>query len=328
MRDLPAPVEAFLREAGWGGAEARHLAGDASSRRYTRLVKEGRSAILMQVPEPDQTVTRRFATVGDWLRAQGYSAPATLAHDPGDGLLLCEDFGDGLVAVLAEGDSALEARLYLAAIGFLADLRRHPAPDFAPILDGPALARLLAVLPEWYLPFCGIAPGAETREIGPEIARLHDKFCSGSPPVLGMRDFHAGNIVWLPERKGVARIGLLDFQDAVATHPAYDVVSLLQDARRDLAPGLEHQMIGAYISATGCDQVAFRTAYAMIGVQRGLRILGVFARLALQAGRPQYLQYLPRVWSHISRNLAHPELARLRGLVEAGIPAPGSGMVQ
>jgi hypothetical protein len=140
--------------------------------------------------------------------------------------------------------------------------------------------------------------------------------------VLALRDFHAENLVWLPDRAGVARVGLLDFQDAEAGHPAYDLVSLLKDARRDLAPGLEQEMIDRFLSRTGCDPERFAAAYAALGAQRNLRILGVFARLSMHFGKPHYVDLIPRVWAHLTASLRHPALAPLARRVADDLPEP------
>ena len=141
-------------------------------------------------------------------------------------------------------------------------------------------------------------------------------------PVLALRDFHAENLIWLPERDGAARVGLLDFQDAFAGHPAYDLVSLLEDARRDVAPEVREAMVTHYIAGSGTDAAAFRTAFATSGAQRNLRILGVFARLSMHFGKPQYVALIPRVWAHLQADLADPALADLRDFLDGVLPAP------
>jgi aminoglycoside/choline kinase family phosphotransferase len=209
---------------------------------------------------------------------------------------------------------------------FLADLHRHPAPGVAPLLDGPGLADLLAVVEEWYLPAAGATRG-EFRLVPALVSRLYTAW-NDARPVLSLRDFHAGNVIWLETRQGVSRVGLLDVQDAVATHPAYDLVSLLQDARRDLSPGLEQGMVRHYLGMTRADPAEFSAVYALLGVQRGLRILGVFARLALAGQKPGYLRFVPRVWRLIAANLEHPELAGLRDAVRAGVPPPEASRLE
>lgn len=321
MTERAPVIEGFLASAGWGGAARAALAGDASARRYERLSLGGRCAVLMDAPPERGEDTARFARVGRWLHARGYSAPEILAEDHGLGLLLLEDLGDAVVARLVAADPPREAGIYAAATDFLADLHRHEPPGFAPPLDGPALGRLTAILSEWYLPGVGASPTAAADDLPALIATLHDRLGDGSV-ALSLRDFHSENLIWLPKRAGHARLGLLDFQDAVAAHPAYDLASLLQDARRDVPAAIEQAMIARYARARGLDHDRFVAAYSLVGAQRALRIVGVFARLALRDGKTRYLAYLPRVWAALGRNLAHPTLTDLAQLVQAGIPAP------
>jgi aminoglycoside/choline kinase family phosphotransferase len=321
MTDRGRAIAGFLASAGWAGAARAPLAGDASARRYERLALGGRRAVLMDAPPGRGEDTARFTRVGRWLRARGYSAPEIYAEDHGQGLLLLEDLGDALAARLVAADPALEAEIYTAATGFLADLHRHAPPDFAPRLDGAALADLTAILPEWYLPGIGAARTPELDALPGQIAALHDRLTDGQV-VMSMRDFHSENLIWLPLRSGCARLGLLDFQDAVATHPAYDLVSLLQDARRDVPASVERAMLAHYTAIRGLDPVRFAAIYALLGAQRALRIIGIFARLALRDGKTSYPALMPRVWAALERNLANPALAELAGSVRAGLPAP------
>ena len=320
MSDRSARIAAFLATAGWSGAVRAALAGDASTRRYERLTLAGRSAILMDAPDQAASVTA-FLRVGGWLRAHGFSAPATLAEDPASGLLLIEDFGDALVARLVEAEPGHEISLYSSVIDTLVALHRLPAPEFVQPLDGPAMAKLVELTVEWYPHAIGEAPNAETRQIPDLVARAYDRLAKG-PQVMALRDFHAENLILLSGRKSPADIGLLDYQDAVACQPAYDLVSLLQDARRDLSPGTESAMIARYLDQTDHDPATFHAAYALIGAQRQLRIIGVFARLCLHFGKAGYLAHLPRVWNHLQDNLAHPALADLARAVAGGLPEP------
>jgi len=308
----------FLAAAGWGAARRTPLAGDASARRYERLALGAASAILMDCPPGRGEDPRRFTRMADWLLAQGYSAPRIFARDEADGFLLLEDLGDDLFARLTAADPETEVPLYTAAADFLADLHRRPVPDFVEPLDGRALAGLLSWVGDWYLPAFGARPDTAIPGV---VAALYARLGTGVAPVLSLRDFHAENLIWLPDRQGHARLGLLDFQDAVAAHPAYDLVSLLQDARRDVTPAAGAAAIGRYIAQTGWNRDEFAAIFALLGAQRALRILAVFARLCLHLGRPQYLDYMPRVWRALQRNLAHPALSELAGAAE-GLPEP------
>lgn len=321
MNEREGAIAGFLAAAGWAKATRTPLAGDASARRYERLTSRGLRAVLMDAPPERGEDTGRFARVDRWLRAQGYSAPEILSEDHRQGFLLLEDLGDAVVARVLEREPAKERDIYEATTDFLADLHGRPIPGFASALDGRALGDLIRLALEWYAPGVGAAPEADAETLPRLIESLHDRLADGGP-VLSLRDFHSENLIWLPERSGHARIGLLDFQDAVAAHPAYDLVSLLQDARRDVAEATEAAMLARYAAARDVDPVRFAAIYALIGAQRALRIIGVFARLARRDGRTQYLRFLPRVWSALDRNLAHPALGELAAAVAAQLPAP------
>lgn len=326
MPDRAGRIDAFLASAGWSGAVRRPLAGDASSRRYERLASGGMSAILMDAPDQALSVAA-FLRVGDWLRARGLSAPKTLAEDAAAGLLLIEDFGDGLVARLVGKEPGREISLYSSAIDTLVALHRHPAPDFVLPLDGPAMANLVQLTVDWYPRAIGIGPNAATRRIPALIAELHDRL-AGSSRVMALRDYHAENLILLPDREPPARIGLLDYQDAVACHPAYDLVSLLQDARRDVLPATESAAMARYLDQTGHDADAFSAACALVGAQRQLRIVGVFARLCLHFGKAAYLAHLPRVWRHLQLSLGHPALVDLAQAITDGLPEPTAQRIE
>ena len=314
-------IHSFLADAGWADALRHPLAGDASARRYLRLTNGTARAVLMDADPRSGERVDRFVDVGRWLAAQGYSAPALLASDMANGLLLLEDLGDDLIARLVVADPARERPLYLSVTDFLCDLHRRPPPGFLAVADGAALADLSARLTAWYLPAVDARPSDATAAIPVEIARLHDHFSDGSL-VVSLRDFHAENLIWLPGRTGPAQVGLLDFQDAFATHPAYDLVSLCQDARRDVSPATEAACLTDYLQKTGRDPDTFAAIYALLGAQRALRIMAVFARLCLRSGKAHYLDYMPRIWGYLMRNLAHPGLAPLAHAIAVGLPAP------
>jgi aminoglycoside/choline kinase family phosphotransferase len=317
----------FLAGAGWADAGRTPLAGDASARSYQRLTKGARRAVLMDAPPDRGEDTGRFSRMARWLRQRGYSAPDILAEDSASGFLLLEDLGDDLFARLILKDRRVEEDLYMAAVDFLVDLHGHPTPPFVAPLDGPALADLTTLTPKWYLPGVGTTVNDHAEALPGIISDLYSRIAA-EEAVTSLRDFHAENLIWLPQRRGIARVGLLDFQDAVAAHPAYDLVSLLQDARRDVPAPLETTMITRYVTATGVDEGEFHPAYALLGAQRALRIIGVFARLTLHFGKPHYLAYLPRVWGYLQRNLAHPALSTLNDAVRAGLPDPTPERIQ
>lgn len=304
---------AFVAGAGWAEARVLPLAGDASARRYFRLTLAGNSAVLMDDPAG---AVGPFLAMTEWLRGHGFGAPGILAQDQDQdaGLLLVEDLGDDLVARVLDRDPGMAPRIYDRITDLLIALHRHPVPDFVAPLDGPTLADQAGLFVDWY---------PQGADIAPVIAALHADLAADQPPVLALRDFHAENLIW----RGDAPLGLIDYQDAVACHPAYDLVSALQDARRDVDPAIEAACIDRYLAATGLDPDRFRAAYALLGAQRNLRILGIFARLCLRDGKPRYLEFMPRVWGHVQRNLAHPALAPLAQAV-AAVPPPDDALVE
>lgn len=321
MAERAAQIASFLAATGWGMADRRPLAGDASARRYDRLTRGTDRAVLMDAPPASGEDVTRFTRMARWLCAQGFSAPAILAEDPGCGLLLLEDLGDDILARLTTADPEREAPLYASITDFLLALHRHPAPAFAPPLDGPALADLTRLTPDWYLPGIGATRTGAADDLPGLIALAYDRL-NREMPVASLRDFHAENLIWLPHRRGPARLGLLDFQDAVTAHPAYDLVSALQDARRDVSPVVEAAERSRYAATKGLEQSRFMAIYALLGVQRALRILGVFARLCMALDKPQYVALIPRTWGYIERNLERPELADIARALRAALPAP------
>jgi N-acetylmuramate 1-kinase len=316
----------FLSGAGWDDAIRTSLAGDASDRRYERLHRGRRSAVLMDAPPGKGDDPADFIRIGRHLTRIGLSAPRLLADDLHNGFLLLEDLGDGLYARLLARDRALEALLYAAAADTLVHLQARPAPPELPDLSAHDWAEAAAFAPGWY-GFAVTGTRPDTKDL---VACLTDLITrhADSPRILILRDFHAENLLWLPRRTGLRRVGLLDFQLGQMGQPGYDLVSLLQDARRDVTPATEAAMIRRFAGATGTDMAGFSPAYAVLGAQRALRILGIFARLCLVAGNPGYLPLIPRVWAHLQRNLAHPALASLGPITASLLPEPTPGHLQ
>ncbi len=287
MTRRDAAIARFLAKAGWGEAERTPLAGDASFRRYDRIHLDGRSAVLMDAPPPLNDV-RPFLTVDRLLRAHGLSAPEILAADPGAGLVLLEDLGDDTYGrVLAQGGD--EGGLYRLAVDALIHLHRIFRADGAavPVFDQPRALREVELLLDWYWPALTGAPAPdrlreEFRDAWRAILPLRD----GAPGTLVLFDFHIDNLMWLKSRPGIAACGLLDFQDAVMAPVSFDLVSLLEDARRDVPDELARSLIGHYLASfPSLEEERFRTSYAVVGAQRSTRILGTFARLKLRDSR-------------------------------------------
>ncbi|MBL9051290.1 MAG: phosphotransferase [Tabrizicola sp.] len=326
MTERKAALSRFLAKAGWATAERRHLAGDASDRRYERLRVGAATAVLMDNPPGGADDPAAFSAMARHLRGLGLSAPAILAEDLEQGFLLLEDLGDDLYARLLNADASREAELYAAATDVLLHLQSQPAPSGLPNLGAEAWGDAACFAPDWYA-FAATGVKPDTTAFRAALVKALRAHADG-PRVLILRDFHAENLLWLPGRGGLARVGLLDFQLGQLGQPGYDLVSLLQDARRDVSPATEASMIARFTSATGADLDSFAAQYATIGAQRALRILGIFARLCLVVGKPQYLPLIPRVWDQLQRNLAHPALAELRAACDDLLPVPNPATLQ
>lgn len=315
-------LRAFIERAGWGDAQVTPLAGDASNRRYDRLMQpDGRRAVVMDAPPAKGEDIGPFVRIATYLTSAGLSAPRIFAQDAQQGFLLLEDLGDDLFARVLERDPGLEHMFYAAAVDVLGHLHRAPPPALAPY-DAATTAPLAALAFDWYQH--GVTGTVDTvardgflQDFQALLAPLDQQ-----PSVLVQRDYHAENLLWLPDRDGPARVGLLDFQDAMLGHPAYDLVSVLQDARRDVAPALEQRMIARFLDQNPQDKDRFATAYAILGAQRNLRIMGVFARLCLRDGKAHYVDLIPRVWGHVQTNLKHPALAVITDFVTTALPPP------
>jgi N-acetylmuramate 1-kinase len=319
MTDRAALAAAFIARAGWAGADRRFLAGDASPRRYDRLTWGGDAAVLMDAPPEKGEDVRPFVAMAHHLRGLGLSAPEVLAEDADNGFLLLEDLGDALFARVLERDPQAEAALYTAAVEVLAALQYAPPPPALPDHTPTFMAEAAGLSLTWY---ARTVAGAQQDAVPLQaaVAGAMAAHCTARP-VLVLRDYHAENLLWLPGRSGLARVGLLDFQMGSMGQPEYDLISLLQDARRDVAPDLAHAMIGHFAGVTGADLARTETACAVLGAQRALRILGGFTRLCLLHGKPGYVRLIPRVWAHLQGNLAHPALAALRDAA-AALPEP------
>ena len=308
----PAGAAEFLAKHGWGGAEIVPIAGDASFRRYFRAVAPGRSAILMDAPPPHED-PRPYIAVAEWLVGRGFAAPAIHGADLDQGLVLIEDFGDVRMREAVDEAPAIRTELYEAAIDLLLELRRHE-PGAFPAYGASILHREADLLPEWYCPAVGVEPDI----IGYRAAwdAVFDVALTGTK-VTVLRDFHAENLMLVGQGRA---LGLLDFQDALVGHPAYDLVSLLQDARCDVPPELEDVMRDRYRRVTG-DGADFDAAYHVLGAQRNSKIIGIFTRLWKRDGKPRYPTLCPRVWRYLERDLAHPALAPVKAWFDASLPA-------
>ena len=314
----PADAPDFLAAHGWEGAEIRPLAGDASFRRYFRVHRGLAQAVLMDAPPPHEDA-RPFVAAAQWLAGAGLSAPSILAHDLDRGLLLIDDFGDARLRETLDAVPGRERELYEVAVDLLVHLHARPP---MPGLQAHGLDQWLSELqlfPDWYCPAVGLDVDAEGYRAAWRAA-LEPVGRDGLGPVTVLRDYHAENIMLVSGRAGIRHFGLLDFQDAVVGHPAYDLASVLEDARRDVDPAVERAMLERYVKATG-QGAEFETAYWTLAAQRNTRILGVFTRLWKRDGKRHYTKFQPRMWGLLERDLAHPALAPVRAWFDANVPA-------
>jgi len=342
----------FLSDSGFLDAERERMPGDASTRSYARLVRDDGTSILMNSPRrPDGPAiydgksysaavhlaedVKPFVAIDNGLRAQGFSAPAIRHADLNSGFLITEDFGS---AGVIEGDPPRPiVERYEVATDMLAELHRKALPETAPlepqgpykipVYDIDAWLVEISLMLEWYLPDRGAEVSQQQRDEFVTMWRTLLEKPAAAPRTWVMRDFHSPNIIWLGDRTGILRVGIIDFQDAVLGPAAYDLVSLLQDARIDVAEQLELTLLTRYIKARRAadaqfDPASFAELYAIMSAQRNTRLLGTFARLNRRDGKPQYLRHQPRIWTYLNRSLAHPALAAFREWYAANVPPP------
>jgi tRNA threonylcarbamoyl adenosine modification protein YjeE len=342
----------FLDGAGYADAKRLRMPGDASTRSYARLVRDDGIVILMNFPRrPDGPAAydgksysaavhlaedvKPWVAIAGGLRERGFSAPAIHHADIDAGFLITEDFGS---VGFTEGDppSPITER-YEAATDLLAALHREPLPEILPLapqvnyaiptFDTEALLVETGLMLEWYMPDRGAEPSNNMRAEFVMMWRdLLDKPAAATR-TWALRDFHSPNLIWLDQRSDLAKVGIIDFQDAVLGPAAYDLVSLLQDARIDVPEQLELALLTRYIKARRAsddsfDPAGFAELYAIMSAQRNTRLLGTFARLNRRDGKPQYLRHQPRIWTYLNRSLAHPVLARAREWYLANVPPP------
>src|SRR5271156_1579347 len=316
-------IAAFLAGCGWEGVRPVPLAGDASFRRYYRLGGNGRRAVLMDAPPPQEDVVP-YVAVSRLLRRLGFSAPEVFAEDRTCGFLLIEDFGDDTYTRLLDR-GADEPALYILAVDTLIELQRaveiRGTPDL-PSFDAERLLAEAALLGDWYAPAAlGKPLPKPRREEYLDLWRTLLPQAALPGETLVLRDYHVDNLMVLPDRSGVRGCGLLDFQDAVCGPPSYDLVSLLKDARRDVPAELCRRMTERYLAAfPALDRAAFLRSAAILAVQRNCKILGIFTRLWKRDGKPRYLVHLPRLWRLLERDLPHPALAPIARWLDRHLP--------
>jgi aminoglycoside/choline kinase family phosphotransferase len=346
-----AAVRQFIAESGMSEAQRRRMAGDASTRIYDQLIAGDKSYVLMNAPrKPDGPPVRNgkpysaianlaesvtpFVAMAKGLREQGLSAPEIFHADLEQGLLLLEDLGDE--RVVAGDPPAPIVECYEAAVDVLLSLHGRTLPDALPVAphveyklppyDIEAFLIEAELLLDWYLPRLDAPPDAQARAEFQTLWRDALQPAIDSPPTWVLRDFHSPNLLWLPKRSELKRVGLLDFQDALMGPAAYDLASLLQDARVDVPEQVEVALLGRYVRRRRADNSEFDAAgfirnYVTLATQRSSKILGIFARLDARDHKPQYLRHIPRVWAYLQRSLTHPSLAALNEWYSKHVPA-------
>ncbi len=313
----------FLANAGWARSKIELLAADASFRSYHRVKLNDRLAVLMDAPPPEEDI-RPFVKVGKYLSQLGFSAPKIYAEDERRGFLLLEDLGDNTYtrAFATGGD---EDALYALAVDTLVQLHELSSAPTVPA-DTPAydLSRLMAevaLIADWYLPAIGLPLSADARSSFDDVWQNAFAHVADKQETLVLRDYHVDNLMWLPHRAGIARCGLLDFQDALVGPRAYDLMSLIEDARRDVPMTRADKLIERYIDACGdVDEKTLRRDIAILGAGRHAKVIGIFTRLAARDGKTQYLQHIDRVWGLLGNSLRHPDLVDVQNWFDTHIP--------
>ena len=351
-----AEIIVFLKEAKWDQADRVPVPGDASTRRYERLALDGQKAVLMDAPKGAETPSEpegasvkdrqalgynalarlagpnpeAFACIANELSKRGFSAPKIISADLDKGFMLLEDLGGAVYASVVDTNPAQERKLYEAAIDTLAAIYRSTFPanmEFQGYkwnirdYDDAALLAETDLCLDWYAKDFGYEIAGDVRDEFYELYTESFQHLRAHAAGLALRDFHAENLFWLPERQATACVGLIDFQDGLFVHPAYDLMSLITDIRRDVSPELKDVLIRRFCEKSGLkDDLDFRAAYAVLSVQRGTKLLGFPVRADLKFGKPQYRKLLPRVKQHLNDDLSHPVMAGIRRWFSRHIP--------
>lgn len=321
MSDRTTAIKASLTNTHWRDWEWAPLQGDASSRRYVRLSKATQSAILMDAGPALATQTSAFIAMSDWLCQNGLRAPEIYYQNTDLGIALLEDLGPDHFAQWITRNPDDTAMLYAAANDVLVALAKTEPPKHLTKMTPDVGGDMVRITGEWY------AENAATDMLVHAVTTHLQALC-GPAETIALRDFHAENLIWRPDAMGLQRVGLLDFQDAFIAPVGYDLVSLLRDVRRKVDPNLAKSVTGAFCDAHALDHGTASAAFACLAVQRNLRILGVFARLARHDGKIRYIAMIPRIWDMLNEDLAHPTLAELRAVVMATLPHPDASAIR
>lgn len=315
MTERAELLKVFLQNTRWQDCTSTALPADASARRYHRLHNATESVILMDAPPESGEDVKPFIEIATYLETIGISAPGILKADQDSGYLLLEDLGFDDIIKSLDTNPSCETLLYQAATDVLVHLRNQKPPSLKSMTPsvGGGMVRIVG---EHY-----VQSNHLSDDLSGAISEALERHC-GPPDILALRDFHAENLIWRPSKSGISRMGVLDFQDAFLAPDGYDLASLVRDARRDVSSECTAQTLRYFAKATSQSFSDVERAVSVLSVQRNLRILGVFGRLIRTKGKTKYINFLPRVWSHILADAQHPVLTRLHGIISKGIPEP------
>ena len=310
-------VTSFLKSSGWANAALTKIAGDLSDRKYFRLRKGSNKAVLMECASENDPSLPKFIMLSNWLRSLGLSAPEIYAADAQGGLAVLQDFGDSKLTTLIAKDPDIQKPSYEDIVDTLITIRNADPPLGLATPSAQDFCDATTLADTWY-------PGADLQALDAIRAKLETVLeeTLKITTTVSLRDFHADNIIWLGDNPPARRAGLLDFQDAILTHPAYDLMSLLTDARTDVSKELSEHIIQIYCRRTGDNVAETSKAIAALGVQRNLRILGIFTSAARRDAKPHHLPALPRVYAHLITCASHPALSTFATTLRAALPKP------
>lgn len=312
-------IEQFLKLHGWQNAISEKITSDASNRKYSRLFKEKNTMILMDSNPIKNESIQNFMYFTNELRSHNFSAPKIYGSDVSNGFLLLEDLGKNNFTSMLRTQPELENTIYREAINQLVEIHNKKIPRFTLAYDIKILIKEVLLFSDWYLSTLQIPQ--KSKKILDILTPLLIKALK-QKPTLVLRDYHAENLIWLPKRTNNKRVGLLDYQDALAGHPAYDLASLLKDARRDVSLKLRDELTDYFLKKTKFDKALFLRDYSILSAQRNLKIIGIFTRLSIRDNKPSYLNLIPRVWQNLQDDLLHPDLAELSDFMKLNVPEP------
>ena len=315
----PEKIEQFLRHHGWNDAKTEKITSDASNREYTRLSKKQNTSILMDSDPTTNESIENFIYFTKQLRKQKFSAPKIYGQDICNGFLLLEDLGSDSFANILKSKPHLENQIYQEAINQLIEIRKNKIPRLTRKYDLKILLQEAVLFSEWYL--SPLRASYESSYLL-KILRVTLQETLKQDTTLVLRDYHAENLMWLPDRRNNRRVGLLDYQDALAGNPAYDIASLLKDARREVPKKLQEELIKYFLKKTNLDHAVFSRDYSILSAQRNLKIIGIFSRLSIRDNKSSYLDLIPRVWKNLQDDLKHPSLNELSEFIKINSPQP------